>query len=165
MERQIQQLAVLTPFTQSAFGRFDALKTKLNLEASTYALRIGDIDMVVLNISISAENDKELISALDRIKEKIQQGEDLKSLTVLFSPTFITTRKITHTYDQVYRGGEWYTGYQPSADVFPEQMNSWEVFGSLANGMKAYPDIPKEKWIKFDFLKDPNAIEDPDFLD
>jgi hypothetical protein len=65
----------------------------------------------------------------------------------------------------LYRLGKHHVGYQPSADVFPDSMASYEVYGSLENGMKSYPEIPKEKWLKFDFSADLEPIENPEFMD
>lgn len=56
-------------------------------------------------------------------------------------------------------------GYQPKAEVFPDDLNSFEIFGSLANGMAAYPGIPEEKWDKYDFSNGQQPIENPTFLD
>ena len=55
--------------------------------------------------------------------------------------------------------------FQPAEDVFPESMMSFELYGSLDNAMAAHPNIPKEKWDKYDFSGDAEPIEDPTFID
>lgn len=55
------------------------------------------------------------------------------------------------SFDELFILGKHHVGYQPAADVFPDGMHSFELFGSLENGMAAYPDIPKEQWDEYDF--------------
>ncbi len=50
-------------------------------------------------------------------------------------------------------------------DVFPDNLHSWELYGSLTNGMEDHPEIPREKWLEFDFSDDNEPVEDPQFID
>ncbi len=69
------------------------------------------------------------------------------------------------SYHELYRAGIHDIGFQPSAEMFPDTMHSWEVYGSLENGMKAHPNIPKESWDKYDFSGEEQPIENPEFID
>ncbi len=68
-------------------------------------------------------------------------------------------------FDSLYRAGKHHVGFQPAEDVFPDSMMSFELYGSLDNAMAAHPDIPKEKWEKYDFSGDVEPIEHPTFID
>ena len=50
--------------------------------------------------------------------------------------------------------------YQPSEDVLPDDMASFEVYRSLKRGMEDYPDIPRDKWDRYSG----DDIEDPTYL-
>ncbi|MCA2471240.1 hypothetical protein J8A87_22905 [Vibrio parahaemolyticus] len=69
------------------------------------------------------------------------------------------------SHHDLYLKGKHHKGYQPTEDVFPDNLHSWEVYGSLTNGMEAHPEIPREKWLEFDFSDDNEPIEDPQFID
>lgn len=69
------------------------------------------------------------------------------------------------SYHDLYREGKHHVGYQPEADSLPESMHSFELYGSLENGMSDYPEIPKEKWVMYDFSGDKEPIEKPEFID
>lgn len=56
------------------------------------------------------------------------------------------------SFDELFILGKHHVGYQPAADVFPDGMHSFELFGSLENGMAAYPDIPKRNGMSTTFL-------------
>lgn len=56
-------------------------------------------------------------------------------------------------------------GYQPKDDVFPDDLNSFDVFSSLATGMAAYPDIQPHQWEEYDFSDGKEPIENPNFVD
>lgn len=66
-------------------------------------------------------------------------------------------------YGEEYREGRLTAYYQPHPDHMPENMWSFEVYGSLENGIKD-KGIPQEHWVRFD-CKDDEPIEAPLFLD
>jgi|AntDeeMinimDraft_5_1070356.scaffolds.fasta_scaffold16501_3 hypothetical protein len=68
-------------------------------------------------------------------------------------------------FHTLYRLGKHHIGYQQSPDVFPDSLASYEVYGSLENGMNSYPEVPKDKWLKFDFSAEQEPIENPEFMD
>lgn len=65
----------------------------------------------------------------------------------------------------LFKSGQHTTAYQPDIEYLPDTMMSFEVFGSMMNAVKAYPDIPLDKWEMFDFSNGQEPIEDPIFLD
>lgn len=51
--------------------------------------------------------------------------------------------------------------WQPDESVFPKDMPSFAVFSRKDLGMRRYPHIPADKWVRYR----PGDIEDPTFLD
>ncbi len=76
-----------------------------------------------------------------------------------------TQFELQSDYDSLYRAGKHHVGFQPAEDVFPDDMMSFEVFGCIQNGKAAYPDIPDDKWIEYDFSGNKEPIEEPSFID
>jgi hypothetical protein len=68
-------------------------------------------------------------------------------------------------FAQLFREKKHFVGYQPSSDHFPDDMASFELFGALENAKAAYPDVPADQWIAYDFSDGKIPIEDPTFLD